>query len=165
MKLTKRIFASAALSVALVAPAVAPVAGAAEGEGKLDLSQCEQRFKKGADFDYKQTDLIIAAYLTKNCNLSLEEISKLTPKELKEFAKGLEDSKGQPALTKEQIEGITKAPNPHEVGPLLKKDESKPAADSNDQGDAAQEEEQFIVSANVHDIKAGDKKVTGTVRL
>lgn len=102
MKLNKRIFASAALSVSLVAPAVAPVALADEAPTHTN---CEQRFQKGADFD-GPPELIVAAHLNKNCGLSPEEIGKLSPEEVKTVAKELKDNKGNAALTEAQIDNV-----------------------------------------------------------
>jgi len=152
MKLNKRIFASAALSVSLVAPAVAPVALADEAPTH---TKCEQRFQKGADFN-GTPEIIVAAHLNKNCGLSPEEIGKLSPEEVKTVAKELKDSKGRPALTEAQINNV-KQPNSFVVKPYLDGLANKPKKEQG--SDEQSVEKKTSILAN--DIAAGEREVTG----
>lgn len=143
MNFNKRVLAAAALSVSLVVPTVAPVAQAAEHLG------CEQAFQLKQDFD-GTASIVVAQHLSKNCGLSADEISKLSVDELKKVAQELKDKDGN-SLSEDKINGINKA-----VVSGAAKD-----AEVKDQKEA----EQFTVAPQVNDIKAGDKEITGTVRL
>ena len=152
MNFNKRVLAAAALSVSLVVPTVAPVAQAAE---HLD---CEQAFQVKQDFDGTAA-IVVAQQLRKNCGLSVDQISELSVAELKKVAQELKDKDGNP-LSEEKINGINKAEVSGAAKDAAEKDE-KEAASQN----AEVEAEQFTVAPQVNDIKAGDKEVTGTVRL
>lgn len=152
MNFNKRVLAAAALSVSLVVPTVAPVAQAAE---HLD---CEQAFQVKQDFDGTAA-IVVAQHLRKNCGLSVDQISELSVAELKKVAQELKDKDGNP-LSEEKINGINKAEVSGAAKDAAEKDE-KEAASQN----AEVEAEQFTVAPQVNDIKAGDKEVTGTVRL
>lgn len=152
MNFNKRVLAAAALSISLVVPTVAPVAQAAEHLG------CEQAFQQKQDFD-SIPSIAVAQHLRKNCGLSADEISKLSVDELKKVAQELKDKEGK-SLSDEAINGINKA---------VVSDAAKDAAEKDKQEAASQngevEAEPFTVAPQVNDIKAGDKEITGTVRL
>ena len=158
MKFNKRILAAAAVSVSLVAPAVAPVAQAADSH-----QNCEQRFVSGLDFN-SQPAIAVAQHLKKNCGLTEEQISQLSVDELKSVAKELKNKNDEAVFTDEEINSLDAAqvnraavegPGANEAG--------QAGGQDNADGDAA--DQQMIVSPQVNDITAGDKKVTGTVRL
>lgn len=152
MNFNKRVLAAAALSVSLVIPTVAPVAQAAEHLG------CEQAFQQKQDFD-SIPSIAVAQHLLKNCGLSAGQISELSVDELKKVAQELKDKDGNP-LSEEKINGINKALVNGAAKDPAEKDKKEDASQNGEVG-----AEQFTVAPQVNDIKAGDKEVTGTVRL
>ena len=156
MKLNKRVLASATLSVSLVVPAVVPVAWADDAH-----VACEQNFRAGSDFDAGPNGNV-AEHLQRNCNLTAEQISKLSLDELKSVAKELKKADGTPAVSVEEIEQLTTGQVNHEAEIS---EATGDGADENGKEGDVEGESQFIVRAKVNDIKAGDRKVTGTVRL
>lgn len=157
MKLNKRVLASATLSVSLVVPAVAPVASATDTH-----VNCEQNFRAGRDFDGDANGKV-AEHLQRNCNLSAEQISKLSLDELKSVAKELKKADGTPAIGVEEIEQLT-------TGQVNSEAENNKAADEADepgetQGNGAGGEQQSVDTLTVNAVKAGAKSVTGWVFL
>lgn len=155
MKLNKRVLASATLSVSLVVPAVAPVASATDTH-----VNCEQNFRAGRDFDGDANGKV-AEHLQRNCNLSAEQISKLSLDELKSVAKELKKADGTPAIGVEEIEQLT-------TGQVNSEAENNKAADEADepgetQGNGAGGEQQSVDTLTVNAVKAGAKSVTGWV--
>ena len=158
MKFNKRILAAAAVSVSLVAPAVAPVAQAADSH-----QNCEQRFVSGLDFN-SQPAIAVAQHLEKNCGLTKEQISQLSVDELKSVAKELKNKNDEAVFTDEEISTLDAAQVNQAIAPAPGANEAGQAGgQDNADGDVA--DQQMIVSPQVNDITAGDKKVTGTVRL
>ncbi|WP_306515247.1 hypothetical protein [Corynebacterium sp.] len=158
MKFNKRILAAAAVSVSLVAPTVAPVAQAADSH-----QNCEQRFVSGLDFN-SQPAIAVAQHLEKNCGLTKEQISQLSVDELKSVAKELKNKNDEAVFTDEEISTLDAAQVNQAIAPAPGANEAGQAGgQDNADGDAA--DQQMIVSPQVNDITAGDKKVTGTVRL
>lgn len=157
MKLNKRVLASATLSVSLVVPAVAPVAWADDAH-----VNCQQSFRAGSDFDGDANGKL-AEHLQRNCNLTAEQIAKLSIDELKSVAKELKKADGTPAIGVEEIEQLTTAQVNSEA-------QNNKAADGADEpgetpGNGAGGEQQSGDTLTVDTVKAGAKNVTGWVFL
>ena len=158
MSFNKRVLAAAALSVSLVVPTVAPVAQAVDSH-----QNCKQRYVSGLDFN-SQPAIAVAQHLQKNCGLTEEQISQLSVDELKSVAKELKNKNGEAVFTDAEISSLDAAQvNRAAVESSGANEAGQAGGQDNPDGDAA--DQQMTVSPQVNDITAGDKEVTGTVRL
>ncbi|MCG7230617.1 GA module-containing protein [Corynebacterium propinquum] len=136
MKLNKRTFAVAALSVSLVVPTISPAAHAQEKH-----LNCSNGVEKGVDFDAETVEAHVAEYLQRSCKLTGFEIGNLSDSELRAVARelGYDDS----ALN---------------IGFL------RAMLASKDSPTGAEEDLQWA-TITVDEAKAGAKKISGRVHL
>ena len=136
MKLNKRTVAVAALSVSLVAPTISPVAHAQEKH-----LNCEQDFKKGADFDTDLVEAHLEEYLTRACGLTPVQIASVSQNELNRLAEKL--GYQSQIVDRSRLVAIASATEgPSEAQPKLN-----------------------VVELSINEVKAGDRTITGGVFL
>ncbi|CAM2740351.1 GA module-containing protein [Corynebacterium propinquum] len=136
MKLNKRTVAVAALSVSLVAPTISPVSHAQE-----KYLNCEQDFKKGADFDTDLVEAHLEEYLTRACGLTSEQIASVSQNELNRLAEKL--GYQSQIVDRSRLVAIASATaGPSEAQPKLN-----------------------VVELSINEVKEGDRTITGGVFL
>ncbi|OJI02358.1 hypothetical protein [Corynebacterium diphtheriae] len=152
MKLNKRVIASVALSVSLVATAVIQAAWAAD-----EHVTCTQNFRAGVDID-AAINLNVAKHLQRNRNWGWRQIAGLNVEQMGQLAKKLLKEDGTPLHSEEALKPL----EPDRVGELAK---YKSTFVSNDRKGSAGEEQQSGPPLSMNQVKAGDRKITGSVFL
>ncbi|AEX76518.1 hypothetical protein ACQXZZ_05145 [Corynebacterium diphtheriae] len=150
MKLNKRVIASVALSASFVATAVTPAAWAAD-----EHVTCTQNFRAGVDID-AAINLNVAKHLQRNRNWGWRQIAGLNVKQMGQLAKKLLKEDGTPLHSKEALKLL----EPNWVGESAKYNSTFV---SNDRKGSAGEEQQSGPPLSVNEVKAGDRKITGSV--
>ncbi|CAB0644122.1 intracellular motility protein A [Corynebacterium diphtheriae] len=150
MKLNKRLIASVALSVSLVATAVIPAAWAAD-----EHVTCTQNFRAGVDID-AAINLNVAKHLQRNRDWDWRQIAGLNVEQMGQLAKKLLKEDGTPLHSEEALKLL----EPNWVGESAKYNSTFV---SNDRMGSAGEEQQSGHPLSVNKAKAGDRKITGSV--
>ncbi|CAB0841303.1 intracellular motility protein A [Corynebacterium diphtheriae] len=150
MKLNKRLIASVTLYVSLVATAVIPAAWAAD-----EHVTCTQNFRAGVDID-AAINLNVAKHLQRNRNWDWRQIAGLNVEQMGQLAKKLLKEDGTPLHSEEALKLL----EPNWVGESAKYNSTFV---SNDIKGSAGEEQQSGHPLSVNKIKAGDRKITGSV--
>ena len=136
MKINKRTFAVAALSVSLVAPTISPVAHAAENH-----LACKGDYSRGSDFATSNPEAHLEGYLRRACGLNPEQIEKLEQRDLNALAQELRYEK--PSINVGMLRSIASAGKTKTEKPSTLKQ----------------------VQVVVEEVSAGDAEVKGRVYL
>ncbi len=152
MKLNKRVFASAALSASLVGTAVAPVAWASD-----EHVNGTQEFGNGSDAD-SGLNVNGADNLQPNYEVSEDQSSQLGAEELTPVAMELPEKDNTPVSAEEELQQLL----PSEAVSDVRANDISSGVDSKV---VAVDEEQTGSPLKVDTVKAGAKKITGSVFL